>query len=91
MKVKDIYERLRAAELADSQMKFSQIWLGRSRRYYSHLIAVGREPGLATLCGISLRLGRMPLEKYPTLLELKQQLASEIARRAITDIRRHRS
>ncbi|MEB3047683.1 DUF6626 family protein [Rhizobium mulingense] len=91
MKIKDIFEALRADGLTNSQMEFSRIWLGRSPRYYSHLIAVGREPGLATLCGISWRLKRMRLEAYPTLLEFQQQLANEIERRAITDIRLHRS
>ncbi len=91
MKVKELYETMAAAGLANSQMEFSQVWLGRSPRYYSHLIATQREPGLATLCGIAWRLDRMSLSRKPTLLELKQQLVDEINRRAITDIRRHRS
>ena len=91
MRIKEIYEAMRADGLTSSQMEFSRIWLGRSPRYYSHLIAVGREPGLATLCGISWRLDRMRLNGYPALLEFQQQLTSEIERRAITDIRGHRS
>ncbi|WLR96030.1 DUF6626 family protein [Shinella sumterensis] len=91
MKIKDIYEALRADGLTNSQMEFSRIWLGRSPRYYSHLIAVDREPGLATLCGISWRLKRMRLDNYPALLDFQRQLAREIERRAITDVRRHRS
>lgn len=91
MKVKEIYEAMVAAGLANSQMEFSSIWLGRSPRYYSHLIATQREPGLATLCGIAWRLDRMALSGKPALLELKQRLADEINRRAITDVRRHRS
>ncbi|UXT41647.1 hypothetical protein FY137_10800 [Agrobacterium tumefaciens] len=91
MKIKDIYEALRADGLTSSQMEFSRIWLGRSPRYYSHLIAVDREPGLATLCGISWRLKRMRLDNYPALLGFQQKLASEIERRAITDVHRHRS
>lgn len=90
MTVKQIYEALRAAGLTGSQVEFSDVWLGRSQRYYSHLIATGREPGLATLCGIAWRLERMPMRGKPFLLELKQQLASEIDRRTITDIRRRR-
>ncbi|MCM2398742.1 hypothetical protein NBH19_21925 [Rhizobium sp. S95] len=91
MKIKDIYEALRADGLTSSQMEFSRIWLGRSPRYYSHLIAVDREPGLATLCGISWRLKRMRLDNYPALLDFQRQLTREIERRAITDVRRHRS
>jgi hypothetical protein len=88
MKVKEIYEAMAAAGLANSQMEFSQIWLGRSPRYYSHLIATQREPGLATLCGIVWRLDQMSLSGNPALLEIKQNIASEIERRAITDVRR---
>lgn len=88
MKIKDIYEALRADGLTSSQMEFSRIWLGRSPRYYSHLIAVDREPGLATLCGISWRLNRMRLDNYPALLDFQHKLANEIERRAITDVRR---
>ena len=91
MKIREMYEVMRANGLANSQMEFSRIWLGRSPRYYSHLIAAGREPGLATLCGVSWRLGRMRLEKNPALLEFQQKLAGEIERRAITDVRTHRS
>ncbi|MND88482.1 hypothetical protein D3C80_805100 [compost metagenome] len=91
MKIKEIYEAMYADGLTNSQIEFSRIWLGRSPRYYSHLIAVGREPGLATLCGISWRLKRMRLEAYPALLEFQQKLANEIERRTITDVRRHRS
>lgn len=90
MKIKEIYEALRADALTSSQMEFSRIWLGRSPRYYSHLIATQREPGLATLCGISWRLRRMRLGDYPALLDFQRKLASEIERRAITDVRRHR-
>ncbi|TAW11123.1 DUF6626 family protein [Rhizobium ruizarguesonis] len=90
MEIKDIYGALQDAGLANSQMEFSRIWLGRSPRYYSHLIAVGREPGLATLCGIVWRLKGLPLEGYPTLLELQHKLTDAIDRRAITDVRRHR-
>lgn len=91
MKIKDIYEAMHADGLTNSQMEFSRIWLGRSPRYYSHLLAVGREPGLATLCAISWRLKRIRLATHPTLLEFQQQIANEIERRAITDVRHHRS
>ncbi|UXT49609.1 hypothetical protein FY136_10305 [Agrobacterium tumefaciens] len=90
MKIREIYEAMYADGLTNSQIEFSRIWLGRSPRYYSHLIAVGREPGLATLCGISWQLKSMRLEAYPVLLEFQQKLANEIERRAITHIRRQR-
>jgi len=52
MTVKEIYERMSAAGIASSKMEFSRIWLGRSPRYYSHLIAKRREPGVATLSAL---------------------------------------
>ncbi len=85
MKIKHIFEAMKTIGLTRSQMEFSQVWLGRSPRYYSHLIATNSEPGLATLCGISWRLQRMQLERYPAMLEFKQALDEEIVRRAITD------
>ena len=88
MKIREIYEAMYADGLTNSQMEFSRIWLGRSPRYYSHLIAVNREPGLATLCGISWRLKRMRLNNLPRLLDLQQKLANEIERRTVTDVRR---
>jgi hypothetical protein len=95
MKIKEIYEAMRADGLTNSQMEFSSIWLGRSPRYYSHLIAVDREPGLATLYGIKWRLEQLWAQSSskpnPTQLEFQQKLANELDRRAIIDIRRHRS
>ncbi|MDK4711586.1 DUF6626 family protein [Rhizobium sp. CNPSo 4039] len=95
MKIKEIYEAMRTDGLTSSQMEFSSIWLGRSPRYYSHLIAVGREPGLATLYGIKWRLEQLQAQSSPVpnpaLLEFQRKLANEIDRRAIIDIRRHRS
>lgn len=90
MKISAVFETFRACGLTSSQIDFSTVWLGRSARYYSHLIATHREPGLGTLCGISWRLGRMSLQRYPAMLDLKQQLEQEIARRAITDRKRAR-
>lgn len=91
MKIRDAFEAMQSAGLTNSQMEFSSVWLGRSPRYYSHLMATRREPGLATLCGIAWRLERMQLERhYPALLDFKQTLDREIIRRAITDRKRNR-
>lgn len=91
MKLIEIYSALQQAELTKSQMEFSKIWLGRSPRYYSHLLATQREPGLATLCGIVWRLERfadgVPSRRADELLELKQAINAHIARRAIVDVR----
>lgn len=91
MTVKEIYEQMSASGLASSQMEFSCIWLGRSPRYYSHLIAKRREPGVATLSALIWRLdallARTPCEDG-RLLELKQQLVELVQRRVITDRRK---
>lgn len=90
MKVKKIYETIEACGLTGSQVEFSRLWLGRSPRYYSHLVAVQREPGVATLCGIIWRLERFIQTTRcgpdQMLLDLKQALAAHIEHRAITDI-----
>jgi hypothetical protein len=91
MKIKDIYGELRKFGLTCSQVEFSRIWLGRSDRYYSYLIASQREPGLATLNGIWWRIDSL-VRSSPTrivqLEPLKDAIAADIARRAITDRQR---
>lgn len=76
MKLVEIYAAMHQARLTKSQMEFSTIWLGRSPRYYSYLLATQREPGLATLCGIAWRLEQflenMSADHADELLELKR-------------------
>lgn len=94
MEISKIFELLQAQGVTKSQMEFSRIWLGRSARYYSHLVATGREPGLATLCALNWRLGQIAAslkgDQRKSLLELQQTLLLYIERRAVTDIRPHR-
>lgn len=88
MKVTEIYETLQAAGLVSSQLQFSSIWLGRSPRYYSHLLASQREPGLATLNGVWWRLNSFKSTESANahrLEGLKLEIAAYISRRAITD------
>lgn len=59
MKVTELYEGLHACSLARSQVEFSRIWLGRSDRYYSYLVATQREPGVAALLAVLWRLERL--------------------------------
>ncbi|MDT6939356.1 DUF6626 family protein [Brucella pseudogrignonensis] len=91
MKLIEIYSAMQRKGLTKSQMEFSKIWLGRSPRYYSHLLATKREPGLATLCGMVWRLERfvegLPTEQAKKLLELKYAINAHIARRSIVDVR----
>lgn len=95
MKIKDIYDKMKRIGVTQSQMQFSQIWLSRSDRYFSHLLATNREPGLATLGALRHRLVNVsetmrecPLKHI--LMNLSDELANHIAKRVITDIRRHR-
>lgn len=91
MKLVEIYTAMHQAGLTKSQMEFSKIWLGRSPRYYSHLLATQREPGLATLCAIAWRIEQfaegVPAGRADELLELKQAINAHIARRSIVDVR----
>jgi len=91
MKLIEIYSAMHRAGITKSQIEFSKIWLGRSPRYYSHLLATQREPGLATLCGIAWRLERfaegVPTEQAEKLLELKHAINAHIAHRSIVDVR----
>ncbi|MBQ0710968.1 MULTISPECIES: DUF6626 family protein [Brucella/Ochrobactrum group] len=91
MKLVEIYAAMHQARLTKSQMEFSTIWLGRSPRYYSYLLATQREPGLATLCGIAWRLEQflenMSADHADELLELKRSINVDIAHRSIVDVR----
>jgi hypothetical protein len=94
MTIKEIFEFMRECGLTNSQVEFSKLWLGRSDRYYSHLVALGREPGIATLCGIVWRLERL-LENEPcsnslALSNLTRAIANRIERRSISDRRKLR-
>jgi len=91
MKLTEIYSAMHCAGLTKSQMEFSKIWLGRSSRYYSYLLATQREPGLATLCGIAWRLEQflenMSADHADELRELKRSINAHIAHRSIVDVR----
>jgi hypothetical protein len=92
--IKEIFEILQSRGLAISQVQFSSIWLNRSPRYYSQLIATGREPSVGALVGLANRIGRiagsMPLDRAQPLLDLKQQLDRYCERREIVGIRRRK-
>ncbi len=62
MNILEIYDLIFALGLSQSQIEFSEVWLGRSPRYYSHLIASGNEPGVATLVALNSRIVRVIAE-----------------------------
>ncbi len=93
--VREIFTQLIEARLTCSQTEFSTLWLSRSPRYYSHLVATDREPGLATLIALEMRLRRVAAatsskgdRDLPD--ELSSGMRANIEARSITDIRRHR-
>lgn len=50
------YAQLRSLGLTNSQNSFSEVFLGKSKRYYSFLLATGREPPLHVSISLALRL-----------------------------------
>lgn len=95
MKITDVYARLKRENIVRSQWEFSIIWLNRSPRYYSHLIAVDREPGVATLIGLADRIRKigsgLSLERRDRLLSMAEQIDANCRIRAVTDLHRRGS
>lgn len=56
MRIQDVFDMLVSLQLVRSQMEFSRIWLGRSPRYYSSLLAREQQPSVGTLTGLLFRL-----------------------------------
>lgn len=56
MRVQEIFKTLFDLGLVRSQMEFSRIWLGKSPRYYSSLLARQQQPSVGTLTGLLFRL-----------------------------------
>lgn len=93
MRLTEMYNKLSSMNLASSQIQFSRVWLGRSPRYYSHLVAEQQEPGLATLVGLHWRIGLViahcaPSDTRSDLVLFYRQIAAHIQHRSITDIRK---
>ncbi|MBB4347017.1 DUF6626 family protein [Aliirhizobium cellulosilyticum] len=86
MNVKEIYDKIHQLGLVGSQVEFSRVWLGRSDRYYSNLIAVRRQPSVETLCGIAWRIETIAVhagdERRKHLLAIKAELNRMIVHRA---------
>jgi hypothetical protein len=96
MDIRTVYERMNGAGLVRSQIQFSSIWLGKSDRYYSHLLATGRQPSLATLYALLIRLKRIA-DDLPnagqakqTVNELAVALSEHLRKRAVFDNHRRR-
>ena len=56
MFIVEIYNTVRDLSLVESQYEFSEEWLGRCRTYYSAIVSAKREPSIAALTTLKLRL-----------------------------------
>ena len=56
MFIVDIYNTVRELNLAETQYEFSEEWLGRCRTYYSAIVSAKREPSIAALTTLKIRL-----------------------------------
>lgn len=52
----EIFEVVRDLELVESRYEFSEKWLGRCRSYYSAIVSSNREPSIAALTTLKVRL-----------------------------------
>ena len=59
MFIVEIYNTVRDLTLVESQYEFSEEWLGRCRTYYSAIVSAKREPSIAALTTLKLRLDAM--------------------------------
>lgn len=84
MDISAIYGILKRGGYCASQIDFSTNWLGRSPRYYSHLIASRQEPGLGTLLALEWRLSNR-LKDQPEVRQFLRDLRSHITTRSIVD------
>lgn len=89
MRVQEIFEVLFDLGLVRSQMEFSRIWLGRSPRYFSSLLARQQQPSVGTLTGLLFRLRNIvahtgEVEARTALFMLIQRLEQYVAFRAIS-------
>jgi hypothetical protein len=89
MRVQEIFEILANMGLVRSQMEFSRIWLGKSPRYYSSLLARQQQPSVGTLTGLLFRLRNIMAhtnegEARSAIFTLIQRLERYVAVRSIT-------
>lgn len=88
MRVQEIFETLADLGLVRSQMEFSRIWLGKSPRYYSSLLARQQQPSVGTLTGLLFRLRNILAHTSEAgsriaIFELIQRLERHVALRVV--------
>lgn len=91
MEIEVIYRTLTKLGLVRSQVEFSRVWLGRSARYYSSMLAGKHRPGLGTLSALLFRLRRVQStladpRTEAAIAEVSDRLERYVALRAICNI-----
>lgn len=97
--IRKIYAEIIELGFVRNQNGFSEIFLGKSKRYYSFLIATEREPPLHVLISLALRLERLAGQldahqgwKAEQLKVMAEEIRREVDRRSLLIIpRRHHS
>ena len=56
MLIVQIYEDIRKINLVKSRYEFSEGWLGRCRSYHSAIVSAKREPSIAALTTLKVRI-----------------------------------
>lgn len=56
MVVSDVYSALKQERIVGTQAQFSLLFMGKSPRYYSYLLAANREPSIETAYALAVRL-----------------------------------
>jgi hypothetical protein len=90
MRIQEVFDILTELGVVQSQMEFSRIWLGKSPRYYSSILARHQQPGIGTLTALAFRLRAVlkhavNRETYRVLSEIREKLEFHIAVRSITN------
>ena len=93
MFIVEIYNIVRELNLVESQYEFSEEWLGRCRTYYSAIVSAKREPSIAALTTLKLRLDAVlrqtshtPAKDAYSAEEERRRLALEQAVRALENV-----
>ena len=93
MLIVEIYNIVRDLTLVESQYEFSEEWLGRCRTYYSAIVSAKREPSIAALTTLKVRLDAVlrqrsqePAEVVYSAEEERIRLALEKAVRALESV-----
>ena len=86
MFIVEIYNIVRGLNLVESQYEFSEEWLGRCRTYYSAIVSAKREPSIAALTTLKLRLNAVLRQTSPKPAEVAYSAEEERMRRTLEQL-----